>query len=159
MSAAVFSQLFSAALTGRINRLWQLAVHVCSSLISTSGSTRLCSAAHTMYEFWFFSLSSSLLCCLRNRILWTRRRDKPMSACVCVFISRCVLKSVKNICLTSAPSAWPGSHTLGPGSAGSSSRCRSQTCTSCPCCGCPRVTVTPDGKTCDVSHRLPSAGL
>lgn len=47
--------------------------------------------------------------------------------------------------LTSALSAWPGSHTLAPESAAFSAPRRSQTCSCCPCYEPPRVTASPDG--------------
>lgn len=50
--------------------------------IHPSQSFLLCSAPHTMYEFWFFSLSSSLLCCLRNRILRLKKERNRVYECV-----------------------------------------------------------------------------
>lgn len=141
---------------GRINRLWQLAVHVYSSFFylffksqfksihpspffsgqlltpcRSSGSSAcltLCSAAsETGFCNWGGKIS--IWMCDVNVLI-----GEYGSLCNC------------NICLTSVPSVWPEFRTLWPENGGFSSLCRSQTCTSCPCCGCPHATEPPDRK-------------
>lgn len=98
-----------------------------------------------MNEFWFFSFSSSLICCLRNRTLQVGSRgggDKnretvkgAFGASEGPFCRVCIL--------TFARATWLGFHRLGPASAGSWARCSSRTCRCFPSCGPPRVVWTP----------------
>lgn len=62
-------------------------------------------SSQTMKEFWFFNFSSSLICCLRNSILW--RRSKAMLILVYARICMCFASAY----LCSRSVAWI-SHTL-----------------------------------------------
>lgn len=42
-------------------------------------------SSQTMKEFWFFNFSSSLICCLRNSILWKKAKESII-ICACSWI-------------------------------------------------------------------------